>query len=361
MKTMFHYLNRFSTALRKDALLRQYLLRNSWLLLKALLRIYLSPKYSKLIIISLSEHIGDIVASEPFAYHLRKLNPRAFIIWLVDEKYEELVKYNTNINAVLKASCLTELIILKKVFSRFIKFYDLHVNMKTCTTHRISNRNSINKTIDFSNYLNHGNLLQIGSMAAGINDMPDYAPKFFFKDNQRSRLIEADYIVLHTLSNNAERNWCSEKWNDLVKRLLIKYPEIHIAEIGLENIIQSRSPRYYNFTGKLSLQEIAGVIEASVLFIGVESGFGHIANALSKNSIILIGYYRGFKNYMVYSGAFARGENVSLLYYQGNLKHLEVDEVERAVDKRISISSIFTAALLEPMNIELITALGICH
>ena len=350
MNTMFRYFNRFLTVLIKDGSLRQHLLTNSWYLLKAVLTISHNRKYDKLIVISLSEHIGDIVASEPFSYHIRKLNPTAFIVWLVNEKYQELVKYNPNLNVVLTISCLTELIILKKLFSRFIKFYDLHINRKTCNRHGISNRNSINEMIDFSNYLNHGNLLKIGSMAAGINDIPDYAPRFFFKDNPRLRLINDDYIVLHTISNNAERNWCNKKWNDLAERILVKYPQIHIAEIGLEGIIKSYSPRYHDLTGKLNFQEIAGVIENSSLFIGIESGFAHIANALSKNSIILIGYFRGFRNYMVYSGGFARGENVALLYYQGQLVNLEVDEVESAVDKRITMSSLFTAALLQPIT-----------
>jgi heptosyltransferase-3 len=289
-----------------------------------------------LIIINLTEHIGDIVACEPISHHLRKLNPKAFIIWSVNKKYQDLINYNPNINDVLRLTSLTEWIYLKKIFSVFIKIYDLHINGKRCSIHRISNRNSINTKLTFFNYLHYGNLLQIGAMAAGIKDLPDYAPKFHFKQKQFISLINADYIVIHTLSNEPVRNWCNEKWSLLVKRILFRYPSLHIVEVGLYNTINSDNCRFHDFTGKLDLQEIAHVINSSVLFIGVESGFAHVANALSKNSIILIGYFQEFKNYMVYSGPFARNENVSLIYYQGELKHLEVEKVEKQFDFRMS-------------------------
>ena len=332
---MFHDLNRFISVLKKDPLLRQSLLRNTGSLFSAIFRVSLSRSYNKLIIINLTEHIGDLVASEPIAYHLRKSNPHAFIIWSVNKEYADIVNYNPNINTVLKLSCLTEWILLKKVFSPFVKIYDMHINAKRCSTHRISGRNSVNTTLSFSNYLNHGNLLQIGAMAAGIQDLPDYAPRFHFKEPTQPRRIDAQYVVLHTLANDSERNWTNEKWNELVNKILLKYPEVHIAEIGLENIINHNNGRYHDFTGKLGLQEIAHLIKSSVLFIGVESGFAHIANALSKNSIILIGYFNEFKNYMVYSGPFARGENVSLLYYPGQLEQLDINDVEKAIDARL--------------------------
>jgi len=334
---MFHHFNRFVTVLRKDSRLRKSLRRNAGSLFTTIFRVYFSRSYNKLIIINLTEHIGDIVASEPVAYHLRKLHPKAFIIWSLNEKYKELVNYNPNIDKVLKLSSLMEWILLKKLFFPFLSIYDLHLNGKRCSKHRISSKNSVNTTLNFSNYLQQGNLLKIGSMAAGINDMPDIAPRFHFKNPVHSRLIDPPYIVLHTLSNDEERNWCNRKWNELVTRILVKDQEIHIVEIGLQNVIKSGCDRYHNFTGKLDFQETAHIIKSSDLFIGVESGFGHVANALSKNSIIMIGYFQGFKNYMVYSGPFARGENVSLLYHPGKLEQLDVVEVEKEVSNRMMI------------------------
>ncbi len=323
--------------LKKDPALRRSLWTNVAYLFKSILRVYLRRKYNKFIIINLTEHIGDIIASEPVSYHLRKLHPRALIIWSVNVKYTELVSYNTNINAVLQLTCLTEWIFLKKIFRHFINIYDLHINGKRCSAHRICSKNSVNTKIDFDNYLDHGNLLQIGSMAAGIKDIPDYSPKFHFRQQQQPRMINQDYIVLHTLSNEHERNWSNKKWNELVKRIFAKYPSIHIVEIGLKSVIGSGSNRYHNVTAKLDLQEIAHLIDSSVLFIGVESGFAHLANALSKNSIVLIGYFQKFKNYMVYSGGFSRGENARLLYYQGLVEKLDIDEVEKAIDAKLPL------------------------
>ncbi len=334
---MIQYSTLFISVLKKDPALRSSLARNLIYLLKCILRIQLQRKYNKLIVINLTEHIGDIIASEPVSYHLRKLHPKAFIIWSVNKQYKELVLYNPNINAVMELTCLTEWIALKKIFNPFINIYDLHINGKRCATHRICSKNLKNPKINFSNYLDHGNLLQVGSMAAGINDMPDYSPKFHFRQQQQPRMIKQNYIVLHTLSNEHERNWSNRKWNELARRLFEKYPSIHIAEIGLTNVIESRSNRYHNLTAKLDLQEVAHLINSSIFFIGVESGFAHMANALSKNSVVLIGYFQNFRNYMVYSGGFARGENVKLLYYPGLVEKMDVEEVENTVDARLHL------------------------
>jgi ADP-heptose:LPS heptosyltransferase len=336
MTNSFSLASQFLSAFRKDPFLRKSLVLNTGYLLRTMLQVHLGGQFTKIIIINLTEHIGDIVACEPVSYHLRKLHPKAFIIWSVNKKYNELVNYNPHINAVLNLSCLTEWICLKKLLPPFIKIYDLHINGKRCSKHLISSRNSVNTTVTFFNYLHHGNLLQIAAKVAGIDDIPDYTPRFHFKNQEQPGLIKAEYIVLHTLSNEPERNWSSEKWNELVNRFLEKYPAVHIVEIGLKSIIETDNTRYHNLTGKLDLQEVAHIIDSSVLFIGVESGFAHLANALSKNSIILIGYFHEFRNYMVYSGAFARRERVSLLYYQGLLQKLDIREVEKAVDIRIT-------------------------
>lgn len=331
MHIMLHNLSLVASVFRKDTVLRKSFRRNAGLLFETIMRIKTRRSHDRVIIINLTEHIGDIVACEPVSYHLRKEHPKSYIIWSVNKKYAELVKYNPHINAVLELSCLTEWIPLKKMFSQFVTIYDLHINGKRCTVHRISSKNSSNTSLTFTNYLNKGNLLQVGAMAAGIKNMPDYAPSFHFKPGVGSPNFRDEYIVIHPLSNEAEKNWCHEKWNTLVERILEKYTDVHIVEIGLSPIIRSSSERYHDFTSKLDFQQIAKLIDSSSLFVGVDSGFAHFANALKKNSLILMGYYQDFKNYQVYSGYFATSQHVNIIYFQGTLKHLDVEKVERSI------------------------------
>ena len=329
---MAGYLKIFVSVYRKDAVLRRSTLKNIFRLFRLLFHVYFSRKSDKLIIINLTEHIGDIVACEPIAFHLRKLNPRSYIVWTVNGQYSQLVDHNPHINEVIKLSCLTEWILLKKLFHPFSKIYDLHLNGKRCSKHSITSRNSVNPEIDFNNYLDHGNLLHVASMAAGIKDMPDYAPRFHFdKKRERSQIIPGRYIVFHSLSNESDRNWDEKKWNDLYRNLLIEYPDIQIAEIGLKKVIDGEDERYHDLTAKLDFQEIAYLIQAATLFIGVESGFAHIANSFNKKSVVLIGYFQPFKNYMVYSGHFAEEGNDCLLYHEGLLKDLETSRVMEEV------------------------------
>ena len=68
----------------------------------------------KIIVIALTEHIGDIVACEPVSYHIRGDNPHAYVIWVVNKRYKELVTANKNLNNVLTVTGIGEWIYLKK-------------------------------------------------------------------------------------------------------------------------------------------------------------------------------------------------------------------------------------------------------
>lgn len=325
---MAGYFKMFVSVYRKDAVLRRSTLKNIVRLFMRLSRVYFSRRFDKLIIINMTEHIGDIVACEPIAFHLRKLNPRSYIIWSVNNQYYQLIEHNPHINEVIKLTCLTEWILLKKLFTHLSKIYDLHLNGKRCSKHSITSRNSVNQEINFNNYLDHGSLLHVASMVAGITDMPEYAPRFHFDTKREcSQIIKGKYIVFHSLSNEADRNWDDQKWNDLYQKLLSEYPDMQIAEIGLKNVIRGEDKQYHDLTGKLDFQEIAYLIRSATMFIGVESGFAHIANSFNKKSVIMIGHFQPFKNYMVYSGHFAEEGNSSLLYHEGLLKDLEMERV----------------------------------
>jgi heptosyltransferase III len=335
MRIMLQNFNLVVSVFRKDPVLRKSFRRNALALFKTIIRNSALATNHGTVIINLTEHIGDIVACEPVSYHIRKQHPKSHIVWSVNKKYAELVKYNPHIDEVLEVTCLTEWISLKRIFLPFVKIYDLHINGKRCTTYKISNKNATSPSLTFSNYLDYGNLLQVAAIAGGIRDMPDYAPKFHFKPGASSPFKETDYLVIHPLSNEIEKNWCNEKWNQLVVSLLQRFPDIHVVEIGLKNIIKSDDPRYHDFTGRLDFQQIGCLIRSCSLFIGVDSGFGHFANALRKNSIILMGHYQHFRNYSVYSGDFARSENLTVLYHEGTLKHLEIEKVEQAIESRL--------------------------
>ena len=52
----------------------------------------------KIIAVGLIEHMGDIVACEPVARHVRLKNPHAYIVWCVRSEYRELIDSHPSID-----------------------------------------------------------------------------------------------------------------------------------------------------------------------------------------------------------------------------------------------------------------------
>ena len=71
--------------------------------------------------------------------------------------------------------------------------------------------------------------------------------------------------------------------------------------------------------GMLSILETAEVIRRAELFVGIDSGPAHLANAVATPGVILIGQYNAFKRFMPYSGLYAT-ERATLLWPMGQLQ-----------------------------------------
>ena len=54
----------------------------------------------EVIVISLTEHIGDIIASEPISRYLKN-NFTDKIVWVVNQKYSNFVRYNPTIDHLI--------------------------------------------------------------------------------------------------------------------------------------------------------------------------------------------------------------------------------------------------------------------
>ena len=336
---MIKYAKKYLRIIRNDRGFRRSFARNLYYLNSRVITQKFSKKYSEIILINLTEHMGDVVATEPVARHLRNECPDAFLIWCVNEKFADLVRYNKFLDKVITVSCIAEWILLKKFIAPMLKIYDLHLDGRSCGHYKLTNKNKNKTGITIFNYLQFGNLLQVFSKTAGLDKVADMTPQFHFSNEKNDEVVfPFKYVVFHTLANDVERNWNNDQWNELLVRILERYPDLHIVEIGLDTAISNASPRYHNLTSKYNLQQIAHIIQRATLFIGVESGFGHFANALGTNSIIMIGYYQQYKNYQVYSGRFAQGKDVTLYYHQGKLSELKTDEIWPSVVTRLSIN-----------------------
>ncbi len=286
----------------------------------------------KVKIIILPEHIGDVIAFTPFAQMLKTENKNAFIAWVIKPNFSTIIENNKYINYCISIFCDGVAQRFSKL--KFFEIFDVRYNGNNfcpiCQTERKFQKIDQNFTLD--NYYEYGSLLEIFSKIAGKPMKKEdwylnfTIPKVISDKIEKLNMPEK-YICIHTTSNDSTREWENNKWRILIEKLSEKQ-NIRIVQIGLIDTLQITNDNYLNLCGKLSLIETAAVIKNSKLFVGIDSGPAHMANAFKVKSVILLGKYRNIKNYMPFSGNFANGINSEIIYNSEiKCSEIEVDEV----------------------------------
>ncbi len=273
----------------------------------------------KRIAIGLVEHMGDIVACEPVIRYLREQNPEAHLTWVTGRTYEELVKYHPDLDQTLVVDCLGDWIRLKRE-GTYDEIVDLHVNKRRCTvTGQILDKDIGLLEVDVTHYYQHGSLLAAFCQGAGLPPL-DLQPRMHLPAavaEQVNRLgLPPRYVVIHADSAEETRNWRDERWRALVGQIL-QDMGMPVVEVGTRAVCAeftgTGTGTYLNLCGQLSLLESAEVIRRARLFIGVDSGPAHMANALGTRGLVLLGKYRIFDHYTPFSGDYGRGTTATLL------------------------------------------------
>lgn len=293
----------------------------------------------QLVAIILSEQMGDIIACEPVSREVRQRHPDAYILWVVKEPFADLVRYNPNLDGFLVEKCPGERVQLLRS-GIYDQFYNLHISHRKC---KYCPEDPVNPTADrigltFDNYYHRGDLLYMFSQAAGLPPMTDeprmYIPETI-KQAVKARELPTQPIVIHCQSSHVARDWPASNWNKLVDWLLATYP-YPVVEVGLTPTIRTTNPRFVNLCGQLNLLETAEVIQQARLFIGIDSGPAHMANAAGVTGILLLGKLYDFVDYLPYSGRYKRGEGVTILNNFGHpCAELPYDWVQQAVQQQV--------------------------
>ncbi len=263
--------------------------------------------------IGLIEHLGDIIACEPIPRFLRERYPNARIVWVTRKEYSEILEANPYIDNVEIVVCLTDWIRLLR-HNTFQIVVDLHVNGRICQDCRLAlEKQHGNPNITGFNYFNYGSLLTAFSLGANLPPINE-SPKLFIPEevslSVNKLTLPEKFIVIHRKSNIVNGNskdWDDKKWRTLLERFIHDYKDIYVIEVGSEDhkIDFMDIPHFVNMCGKLSILESAEVIRRAILFVGVDSGPAHMANAVKTKGVILLGHLPSFSNYMPFSGYYA--------------------------------------------------------
>lgn len=283
--------------------------------------------------IALVDHLGDLVAAEPVARHLRREHPDDAIVWIVRDAYRELPSAFADVDEVWTVGCLTEWIRLREDHP-FDRLVDLHVRGRSCgVCQEKLERTDGDPAIDIGNYYAHGDLLQVFCRSAGLAPI-ESAPRLNPPAAARLAVDRLDlpegYVVIHGRSAQAARDWDDDRWRALTARILAD-TDHPVVEVGLDAVVDSAAPGYVNLCGRLSILETAEVIRRAVLFIGIDSGPAHLAAAVGTRSVLLMGTYRSYERYRPWSEQFVSSGRADVLWADGAAAELSVEEVFRAV------------------------------
>jgi len=115
---------------------------------------------------------------------------------------------------------------------------------------------------------------------------------------------------------------------------------IPVVEIGLQSSLAMNAENFINLCGQTSLLQAAEIIRRARLFVGVDSGPGHLANAVGTPGVILLGQVGPFKKYNPYTGNWKAETNVSLVRnHDGPASEIPYERVRRIVEDKLRAPS----------------------
>jgi heptosyltransferase-3 len=291
--------------------------------------------------IVLTEHLGDIVACEPIGRYLRERHPDALICWVVNERYVDVVRAMPAVDRVVSIGCLVEA--QQLLLGVFDETYCLHFDGRCCEHCQASLRSPQADTrINLENYFDFGSLLPVMCRIGGLPAL-NIAPTFQVASAARSEIatmgLAERYCVFHTLSNESCKDWTTGNWAALANRLVTEQG-LSVVEVGTASAFAGPQPGLLRLSGKLSIMQTAAVIEGAQLFVGIDSGPAHIANALEVPGVVLMGRYRKFTQHVPYTGGYADGSTGDILRAaEGDqpARELTVDVVYSAAARRLGL------------------------
>ncbi len=246
--------------------------------------------------------MGDIVAAEPAYRFLRERYPDRRFRWYTSKAYAELLEFAPFIDEIVTVKDADEYLEHKTKLPDGTVSYEFNFRdpqlPRSAKQRKTAN---VRKT-----------LLAEFTEAAGL-EVPDDTPILYFDPSIALPPLPEQYVVFHCSSRGRSRQWPVSHWHQLADQFF--RAGYHVVEIGMEPMLRSNSPLYINHTGMRRLLEVARIIAAARAFVGVESGFGHFANAAGTFGVIITGKLRQYPEYNSYPGRYGRGEGCNLVRF----------------------------------------------
>ena len=256
----------------------------------------------RLHLLILTDRLGDIIAAEPAARALRE--PDELVVWLLRDRFTGALAFaRPVVDAVVPVGSYTETIVLRRLFAGSrISFLQLDQSQCNMFGFLCVNPNPAALSV-FNFYDNQRALCDVYALVGSgkpAADRPKLWPDPAFDPQPFLSTLFAEpgrpLLLLHAMSDETVRSWTAERARELAG-LLLAHTQSNVLELGLTPVLEE-GPRVQCLRNRLELAQQFAIFPAAQLFIGVDSGFAHVANASGVPCIFLLGAYRGFDGYL---------------------------------------------------------------
>jgi len=285
----------------------------------------INPSEIKKILIIRLRRIGDIIMTTPAISALRKGFPNAFISYVVEKPYRELVEGHPELDKVIvlerKQGIRDFFRLIRSIRKeKYDVVLDFHGGPRASLITLLSKAKlKIGYRIKYRNFIYHIKLArrpeegQLHSVESHINFVralgvdvksppPLSLPHARKEEAEKVKKILKEnglegykIITIHISAGNEFRDWGTDNWIKLID-LLAKRPDVKIVLIGAnedkeaeEEILKKSKDSTLSQVGKLNLREVRELISQSSLFVGPDSGPMHIAASTSTPIVALFG------------------------------------------------------------------------
>ncbi|MEI8348193.1 MAG: glycosyltransferase family 9 protein, partial [Pseudomonadota bacterium] len=116
------------------------------------------------------------------------------------------------------------------------------------------------------------------------------APSCSLEELSSTNRRPIQHIILHPFASHAKKKWKSNKWAEIIYRILKKNPQVKISIVGSKEeipesqsllqmpLVNTVSAQIQDLTGKTNIQELFNHILQADLFIGHDSMVGHLSS-----------------------------------------------------------------------------------
>lgn len=282
-----------------------------------------SPLFSKTppqrILVITMRFLGDTLLSTPLINSLKQAWPEAQIDVLIYRNNAAILEGNPAISNLITTVHKPDKKAYKILFKQIFRRYDLSVCTQTgdrpslyaflAAPVRIGfvpqrqqkgwfKRYLFQRWLEFDTDKTHTvlELLKLCQLLP-IKAFYDLTPPVC-DDNSALKQFEISnhYVVMHIMPQWRYKQWTEKGWIEVAKYLTEQGLQIVLSgspaqtEIEYLTEIQKKMPNNtLNLAGKLSLAQLAKMIESAQLFIGPDTGITHLASATGVKTIALFG------------------------------------------------------------------------